>query len=515
MIMQKSVLIMVAGLLTVVLALSPAVNGFAKAQDTLITAVASGPRTMNPQGAHADCNYSVSANIFDTLLERDYTGKLGPALATSWEKIDSTTWRFHLRQGVKFHNGNDFTWEDVKFTFTRLSDPEVSDFNWMGGMTKSVETVNGDPWTIDITMTQPVSYYIQNIPQIWIMDKESTEARSVGDVGLNPIGTGAYKFVEWVKGAYIKLVANEDYWGGVPPIKTIIQKTITEASTRIAALLSGEVDIVQNLPLEQYDSIVTNPNIEVVRRPDRRAMYLGLRNDEGFPTSNVRVRQAIEMAIDIDELIDKVLYGHGSPASQVADPACVGYNPEIERLPYDPERAKELLAEAGYPDGFEIRLSAPNDRYTRGVEVCEAVAIYLAKVGITVNLDLKPKAIFWPERNTHTLDFYFLGWFDGAYSYSRTYFTIFHTVDAEKGYGASNGAGMSYPFVDSVLQKAQEIEDPDVFVQWVQLVNRLFMEQVGVVPLYYQEQLYALDKSSNLAFNPRPDTWMVYKEISF
>lgn len=511
--MKKVVLLVTLGLLVVGLVGVFSIVGVAK--DTLITAVAAGPVSMNPQSAIEDATYSVASNIFDALLERDNTGKLQLALATSWERINDTTWRFHLREGIKFHNGNDFTWEDVKFTFERLNDPEVSKFAWMAGMTKSVEIVNGDPWTIDITINQAINYYIQNIPQIWIMDKESTESRSVGDVGLHPIGTGAYKFVEWVKAAYIKLTANEDYWGGPPPIKNIVQKTITEASTRIAALLSGEVDLVQNAPIEQYDVLAKNSNVVMVIQPDRRAMYLGFRNSPGFPTSDIRVRQAIEMAINVPELIDKLLYGHGTPASQVADPATVGYDPDIDSLPYDPEKAKELLAEAGYSDGFTIKLSAPNDRYVAGVEMCQATASYLAKVGITVKLDLMPKAIFWPIRNSHTLDFFFLGWFDGAYSYSRTYFTLFHTVDPEKAYGASNGSGMSYPFVDSVIEKAQEITDPDLFAQWTQLANRLFMEKVAVVPLYYPEQLYACQKTSNLAFTPRPDTWLVYKEISF
>jgi len=490
-------------------------SAMAQARDTLITAVAAGPVSMNPQAATEDANYSVVNNIFDALLQRDCTGNLEPSLATSWEKVDLVTWRFYLRKGVKFHNGNDFTWEDVKFTFERLKNHEVSEFSWMGGMTKSVQMADGDPWVVDIEINQPVSYYIQNVPQIWIMDKESTEARSIGDVGRHPIGTGPYQFVEWMKGSYVSMTANEDYWGAPPPIRNIVQKTITEASTRVAALLTGEVDLIKNVPLEQYDGLTKNSSVTMVMRPGRRAMFLGLRNSPGFPTSDVRVRQAIEMAINVPELIERILYGHGTSASQVADPPTVGYNPDIKRLPYDPEKAKQLLAEAGYADGFTIKLSAPNDRYASGVEVCEAIASYLAKVGITVNLDLMPKAIFWPQRQIHNLEASFLGWFDGAYSFGRTYTANFHTVNAEKSYGGSNGCEMSYPLVDSLMDEAQGITDPQLFSQWIQLANKLFIENVGVVPLYHSDQIYGLNKGSNLAFDTRPDTWLVYKEIRF
>lgn len=512
--MKKLTLILAIGLLIVGLVGGLSASG---AQERpLVVGVAAGPRTMNPQGAHSDDNYSVVNDIFDALLQRDNEGHLMPSLATSWEKIDLTTWRFHLRKGVKFHNGNDFTWEDVEFTYKRLFDPEVSEFIFMGGVTESVELVDpSDPWAIDIKTAHPVPYYIQNVPQIWIMDKESTETRDPGEVGLYPIGTGPYKFVEWVKGSHLKVTANQDYWGGPPPIKDVTLKEIKEPSTRYAALMVGEVDIIQDVPLEMYDQAAANPDLKVITVPDRRAMYIGLRNSPGFPTSDIRVRQAIEMAINIPELIEKIYDGHASPASQVADPACFGYNPDIKRLPYDPEKARELLAEAGYPDGFTIKLTAPNDRYIRGVEVCQAIAVYLAKVGIEVELDLKPKSIFFPERDKQGLDMYWLGWFDGAYSYARTFFTLFHAVDPEKGYGASNGAGMSYPFLDSLIEKSQEIADPDLYAQWIQLGNKLAMEKVIVVPLNYQEKIYAIRKGLGIEFTPRPDTWIVYKEIAW
>jgi peptide/nickel transport system substrate-binding protein len=513
---KRFVSLMVLGLLVVGLVGGLSASGFAQAQKTLVVAVGAPPRTMNPHGSDADCNLGVMANIFEGLLSRDVTGELKPGLATSWERIDALTWRFHLRQGVKFHNGNDFTWEDVKFSFERLKEPyPVSEFLFFGGTTKSVETVDGDPWTIDIKTTIPMPYFADNLHQIFIMDKESTEARSIGEVGLYPIGTGPYKFVEWVKGAYLKLTANEDYWGGPPPIKNVELRPVVEPSTRIAAIATGEVDILQDIPVELFDTVAANPDLEVITRPARRAIYLGLRNELGFPTNDIRVRRAIYMAINEDEIIEKVMFGHAFPASQIPDPPTVGYDPTIRRLPYDPERAKELLTEAGYPDGFKIKLSGPNDRYVRDAQICEAVAKQLAKVGIEVELDTKPKAIFFPEVDEHIYDFYLIGWFDGSYDFGRSFSKLLHSVDVERGYGGLNGADYTDPTLDRLLEESAEIVDPDLRAEKLQLLNRIAMEEkIAVIPLHYQEDSYAVYKGRGIKFTPRADTWIVFKEIS-
>jgi peptide/nickel transport system substrate-binding protein len=492
------------------------VGAFA-AKDTVIVAVGAPPRTMNPHGSDADCNLGVMANIFEGLMQREgASGELVPALATSWDRVDLNTWRFTLRQGVKFHNGNDFTWEDVAFSFERLKDPEVSEFLFTGGIVESVEPVDGDPWTIDIKTTTPVAYFLQNTHQLWIMDKESTEARSVGEVGVRPIGTGPYKFVEWVKGSYLKLEANEDYWGGAPPIKYAEFRPIVEPATRLAAIETGEVDVMQDVPVELFDRAEANPDLELVTRPARRVIFLGLRNEPGFPGTDVRVRKAIYMAINEQEIINTIMFGHATLAAQMVDPATLGYNPALERLPYDPEKASRLLAEAGYADGFDITLTGPNDRYVQDEQICEAVAKYLAKVNINVTVDTKPKAIFFPEVTGHELDFYLVGWFDGAYSLPRTFFKMVHTIDPDTGYGGWNGPEFSDPLLDKLLDESAKIVDPKLYKEWAQLMNKVAMEdKVAYIPLHHQEDAYAVYKPSGVKFTARPDTWIVFKEITF
>jgi len=514
--MRKTTLMIVTMFLVLGLIMTTLISGIAADKDSINVAVGSPPQTMNPHGSDSDANLGVMANIFEGLLYRDVEGKLIPGLATSWERLDELTWRLTLRQGVKFHNGNDFTWEDVQYTFNRLKEPyPVSEFLAFGGVIDSVEIVNGDPWTIDVKTKTSVPYFADNLHQVFIMDKESTESRSTGEIGQNPIGTGPYKFVEWIKGSYLKLTANENYWGGAPSIKNAEITPITEPSTRLAAISTGQVDILQDVPVELYETAASNTNIELTTIPARRAIYLGLGNEPGFPTSDIRVRKAIYLAINEDEIIEKVMFGHAFPAAQIPDPPTVGYDASLKHPAYDPERAKLLLAEAGYPDGFKITLTGPNDRYVRDAQICEAVAKQLSKVGIEVELDTKPKAIFFPEVDEHILDFYLIGWFDGTYDFGRSFTKLVHSVDVDKGYGGLNGANYSDATLDALLEESEVIVDPEVRADKLRLLNRIAMEEkIAVIPLHYQEDSYAVYKGRGIEFTPRADTWILFREIS-
>lgn len=485
----------------------------AAAEAVLKVAQDSPPRMMNPHGDDSDAGLSYMANFFDGLLQRKGSdGKLEPALALEWEHPDLLTWRFTLRKDVKFHNGNPFNAEDVKFTFERLVNPDVSEFTNTG---KSIDTVTVvDDYTVEIKTKTPIPWFANNMHQIFIMDKESTESRDPGDVMVKPIGTGAYKLVEWVKGSYLKLEANEDYWEGAPAIKKVEIRPITESSTRFAALVSGQVDIVTGVPVELFAKIAENKKLKVVKRPARRSIFLALGNKEGTPTADVRVRKAMYMAINEDEIIAKIMRGHASPAAQIPDPPTIGYNPEIKRLPYDPEGAKKLLAEAGYEKGFDIKLSGPNDRYVQDAKIAEAVARYLAKVGVRAKLDVKPKSVFFPEVTKGALEFYLIGWFDGTFDMGRTFFKLAHTRDEEAGYGVFNGTGYTNPELDKMLESTAAMVDVAKRKQTLMELNKMAMDNVFVIPLHYQEDLYAVQADKGVQFSPRPDRWMVYKEIS-
>jgi peptide/nickel transport system substrate-binding protein len=206
--------------------------------------------------------------------------------------------------------------------------------------------------------------------------------------------------------------------------------------------------------------------------------------------------------------------GQATAASQMVDPATVGYNPDIKRLAYNPQEAKKLLKEAGLEKGFEITLAGPNDRYVMDKQICEAVAKYLAKVGIKVNLDVKPKSIYFTEVMENKHDFYMMGWFDGTYSGARTFFRHLHTIDKDAGYGDWNGSRSSDKDIDQVLEKTNQIVDKAQYVKALQEANKMAMERVRVIPLHYQMDLYAVAKKNGLQFTPRPDQWFVFKEMS-
>ena len=505
--------LIVLSMTIVLLAVITLVTGQALAASKLTVAQDSPPRMMNPHGDDSDAGLSYMANFFDGLLQRKGSdGTLVPALAVKWEHPDLLTWRFHLRKGVTFHNGNAFNAQDVKFTFERLIDEEVSEFTNTGKSIDSVTVI--DDYTVDIKTKQPIPWFANNMHQVFIMDKESTENRDHGNVMTKPIGTGAYKLSEWVRGSYVRLEANKDYWEGAPPVDNVEIRPITESSTRFAALVSGQVDIVTGVPVELYSVILKNNKLKVSNRPARRSIFLGLGNKPGTPTADIRVRKAMYMAINEGEIIQKIMRGHASPAAQIPDLPTIGYNPDIKRIAYDPAGAKKLLQQAGYANGFDITLTGPNDRYVQDAKIAEAVARYLAKIGIRAKLDVKPKSVFFPEVTKGILDFYLIGWFDGTFDMGRTFFKLAHTRDEETGHGVFNGAAFSDAEMDALLESTADIVDPDKRKKALMKLNKMAMDKIYVIPLHYQEDLYATQASKGITFSPRPDRWMVYKEIS-
>jgi len=479
----------------------------------LVVVKDSPPRTMDPMGSDADSNLTFMANFFDALLQRPGAeGTLSPALATKYERLDANSWKFYLRKGVKFHNGNPFTAQDVAFTFKRLADPQVSEFINTGKNIENVEII--DDYTVIIHTKTTVPWFDQVAYLFSIMDKESTENADPAEVGLKPNGTGAYKMVEWVKGSYLKMAANADWWGGKPAVDEVEVRPITESSTRFAALASGQADILWGVPIEMYKQVEKNPKVEIVSRPARRGMFLALTNKPGTPMADIRVRKAMAMAINEDEIIEKVMRGQATKAAQVPDPITTGYNPDIKRYEYNLAEAKRLMKEAGYENGFEIVVAGPTDRYVQDEKICEAVVKYLAKINIKAGLDVKPKSIFFPEVAKGKHQMYFLGWFDSSSDMGRTFSKLIHTYDEERGFGAWNGTRYSDPELDKMIEENMKIVDIDERKAYLMKMNKIAMEdKLAFLPLHYQVDVYAIQKNKGIKFTPRPDRWMVCSEL--
>ena len=497
--------------LTLIIALL-ALPAVAMAKADLVVVTDAPPKSMNPHAFSSDANLSYMSNFFDGLLQRPAPdGKLSPALAVKWERLDALTWKFNLRKGVKFHNGNAFTAADVKFTFERMKDPQYSKLLNIANSIASIETP--DDYTVIFKNVKPVPWFAETMHQNFIVDMESSEGRDDGDYNTKPIGTGAYKFVEWVKGSYVRMAANANYWEGAPKYKTVDIRPITEEATRFAALAGKQADIVNGVPVSLIERIQKMPHVELISRPARRAIYMDISNMKGTPFEDIRVRKAIAHAINEDEIIEKVMRGQATATAQVPDVPTVGYLPGLKRLPYDPAKAKQLLAEAGYPNGFDITVAGPNDRYVNDEKICEAVAKYLAKIGLNVTLDVKPKSIFFDELSDFKHRFYLIGWFDGSFDFGRSAEKLLHTVDKDKGMGAYNGTKYSNSEIDKMIIESSSIIDRAEREKALQAINKKSVEDVAWIPLHYQQDIFAVVKGKNVKFTPRSDRWIVAKEI--
>jgi peptide/nickel transport system substrate-binding protein len=327
--------------------------------------------------------------MFDDLLGRDLkTMKPVPRLAESVKPVDDLTWELALRRGVKFHNGEPFTAESVKFSLERIVNPEQkspirSNFTWL----KRVDIV--DDSTVRLVTHKPYPLISELLAFGNAQMLPPKYAKQVGDAGLakNPVGTGPYKFVEWKKGQHLILEANPDYWGGAPAVKTIVFRTIPETATQIAELLTGGVDILRALPPDQIPVVEGGGNARVSTAKTLRVVFLRpdvIGRASKTPLADLRVRRALNHGVDVDEIIKNILAGRAYRTPSWVSDMAFGHDPAVTAYPYDPARAKQLLAEAGYPNGFEVTLNTYAGSIVSVEQVADAIQGQLARVGIRV-----------------------------------------------------------------------------------------------------------------------------------
>jgi len=366
-------------------------------QGTLVRALSTFPNSLDlPQCAERNAS-TTAWHIYDNLVWLNDEGILEPALAESWEvSEDGTEYIFHLRKGVTFHNGEPFNADAVVFSWQRAKDGGF-EYSNLWQLATSVEKV--DDYTVKITTEGPDALFLTTVEDNWAMIPPKY-FQEVGQEGFDehPMGTGPFMFVEWVKGDRIVMKANPNYWReGVPKIETVIFRPIPESATRVAAIQTGEVDIVHRLSSEEAKTLLGVPNVTVIKYPVERVYYVAFNNlttGVGQPTEDARVRIAMNYAVDVDAIIDALFDGFAKPAIGFVTTGELGYD-NAEPFGYDPEKAKALLAEAGYPDGFEMDMACPAGAYTHFEEVCEAVAGYLGDVGIDVNLEIMESGHYW------------------------------------------------------------------------------------------------------------------------
>ena len=499
-----------------ILMLLPAAAGAA----TLKVGASSGVNSMDPQFHNETPTNSMNANIFDGLVNFDKGLNPYPALAESWEILDDTTWRFTLRKGVKFHNGNDFDADDVVWSFNRAKTSEKSGFKGALSAVKEVKKV--DAHTVDVITNGPFPILLRKLTYLRIMDKEYSEPMSDEQLGLKPVGTGPYKLVKWQRGQSIVLEANADYYMGKPSIDRVEVRPLTNDSTRVAAILSDAVDLINRVPVRDVERIKANSGLQFFMRPGLRLIYLQMdheREDSPYiegvdknPFQDVRVRKALYYGINEDAIVKHIMGGFAVPAGQYYPSAVNGYDPDVERPAYNPEKAKQLLKEAGYEDGFTVTLDSPNDRYINDEKIAQAVASSLAKIGITVKVNAIPKASFFPKANDTDSSFNLIGWACSDGDGSAFLDGCVHTYDQDKGYGRYNGGRYSNPEVDALIEKSATVLDAEEREKLlIEAMHLALLEEQNIIPLHYQVDLYAVD--NKVMMEPRADNYLYFYDM--
>ncbi len=348
-------------------------------------------RTLDPHGDIATLVTNYHRHMFNTLVRRSNDEKLELEgdLALSWENVDPVTWEFKLREGVKFHDGSELTAEDIKWNYDRMTDAELS--LHVTGFVKTIDRVEVvDPLTIRIITLEPDPVLPVRLTSGYIIPKKVFEEVGAESFGLNPVGSGPFKFIEWVKDERLVMEANPDYWEGPPQVDRLVFKPIPEVTTRMSALKTGDVDIVNKVPIQEINAIKAESNLDVLTISGGRVVFYGFDTFHP-PFDDVTLRQAINYAVDVESILENVLGGYGK-RTLLAPEMYFGVDTSVEPYPYDPEKAKELLAEAGYPggEGLEFTIecatsgNTPNDQ-----EITQAVAGELAKVGIKADVNLE------------------------------------------------------------------------------------------------------------------------------
>ena len=481
---------------------------------------------LDPHANNEGPTNTMKGNLYGRLLHRKADLSLEPDLATKWEKLDATTWRFSLRQGVKFHNGNDFNADDVLFSYKRQTQ-ESSDMSFALATVKEIRKV--DDYTIDIITKGPDPILLLNMPIFYIVDKEWIEANNAFEVvrasgstnfaNVNTNGTGPFKLVEWVQDTRLVLEPNENYWnkdGVEHNITRAVFTPISNDATRVAALLSGEIDLMYPVPLQDVNRLENDPNASALQGPELRTIFLGFDQwrDESLdmpgsgknPFKDKRVRQAFYQAININAIKRVVMRNAATPTGLMIAPGINGFQEDMnDRAAYDPDAAKKLLAEAGYPDGFPVTFDCPNDRYVNDEEICTAVIPMLERVGIKVTPNFQTKSKHFNKigkaENNNT-SFFMLGWTPGSYDALNPLMQLMST--GKPGHGDWNCGQYNHPRVAELTEMIKTEMDESKRNAMIREAFQIHKDDFGHITLHQQALAWGVRSDTVKSVIQRP-----------
>ncbi len=504
--------------------------------ETLRWARAGDALTLDPHAQNEGPTHTIRHQMYEPLIIRNVTGAFEAALATEWapKEGDPNVWVFKLREGVKFHDGADFTAEDVVFSFERAKQPN-SDMKELIGSITEVRAV--DDYTVEMVTDGPNPILPSNLTNLFVMDKGWTEANGTVDVQdfeggeitfatTNANGTGPYKLQSREPDVKTVMVRNDAYWGvDMFPMEVteIVYTPIQNAATRVAAMLSGEVDFLQDMPVQDLERVNNADGLVVKKAPQNRVIFFGMNmgaedieadNIDGKnPLADVKVRKAMSMAINRDAIQQVVMRGQSIPAGMIAPPFVNGWTAEMDaESSTDIEGAKALLAEAGYADGFSIRLDCPNDRYINDEAICQAAVGMLGQIGITVNLDAKPKAQHFPLITEDKTDFYMLGW--GVPTYDSEYIFNFLVHGREADIGTWNGTGFDNDEIDAKIKSLASNTDLDARNADIADIWRVVQDEQLYIPIHHQVLNWGMAEKFGIEVDPEDQPKVKYFTIN-
>ncbi|MFT4192843.1 MAG: ABC transporter substrate-binding protein [Comamonas sp.] len=505
--LSPSPLRIAAATLAAVAALTTALAAVPAQAQTLRIAAADPISSADPQLNNHAGDRSLALQIFDSIVDRRDHDTL-PSLAQSWRSLDARTWEFKLNPKITWHDGKPFTSEDIAFSFQRARSVPGSVASYAGRLREVESVQTPDAHTVIIKTRVPTPGLLTDIGAVYIVSKHVGEKASTEDynAGRAVIGTGPYKLVSYTPGDRSVLVRNDNYWGKKPDWARVEYRFVNNGAARTAALLAGDVDVIDKVAPADIKKLSASKNIAVHAYPGLRALLLQpsfregpnefIRDNAGQPLPNnplrdVRVRKALSLAINRNAIADRILQNTVTPASQDMPKGTAGYNPDIAPTPYDAERARKLLAEAGYPQGFQLTIHVPADRYPQAPEALQAVAQFWTRIGVKTTLESVPWALYSSRANKNEFALSVLAWGNGTGELGYALVNVFATVDAAKGLGASNWGRYSSPALDQALAAYTQEFDANKAETILRHAARILDDDQAVIPLFHYQNIWA------------------------
>ncbi len=476
---------------------------------TLRMALDADPTSLDPHVQLSGGMLQYSHMVFDPLVRWDKSMQIEPRLAEKWERIDDLTMRFHLRKGVKFHSGNDFTAKDVVFTLNRLK--QSPDFK---GLFEPFEgAVAVDDHTVDLKTHKPYGLVLAMATYLFPMDsafytgtddsgqpKDAIVKAGPSFALTNESGTGPFKVTYREHGVKTEFERFADYWDTASPgnVAKIVLAPIKEDATRVAALLAGDVDFIAPVPPQDLDRIAANDKLTLVTMPGTRIITLQLNQNRRAEFKDLRVRQAIVYAVNNAGIVEKIMKGFATTAEQQSPEGYVGYVPELTPR-FDLEKAQALMKEAGYENGFTVTMISPNNRYVNDEKIAQAVVAMLSKINIKVDLKTMPKAQYWDEFDAQVADIQLIGWHSDTEDSANFSEYLLMCPNKDTGMGQYNSGNYCNPKLDELVLASQTETDPAKRKAMLQEVERIAHDDAAFVPLHWQNLSWASQKNVDIA----------------